>query len=132
MTSMTEEQEKSITIQSQTQKTAVRSRKYRNSNFETRVGQAEFLLKVLKEEPADRLTGFGITAEAITALEGIISKVKATDLKQGDLKAQLKVTSAQVRDEMHEMDQQYATLKRKVKAEAQMEEWKRYGIEDKQ
>ncbi|MCP5108768.1 MAG: hypothetical protein GY950_35615 [bacterium] len=89
-------------------------------------------ISTLKEETPEALAAYGITPEALNAFETIIGTVKTTDQKQEDRKAALKTISAQLRGEEKNMDSQYATLKRKVKAEVPMENWKRFGFGDKQ
>jgi len=56
--------------------------KFKDRGFHTRVGLAQFLLRELKEEEAQNLTGFGIQSQAITDFETVINNVIATDKKQ--------------------------------------------------
>jgi hypothetical protein len=105
--------------------------KFKDRGFHTRVGLAQFLLRELKEEEAQNLASFGIQSQAITDFETIINKVIATDKKQEETKALLKTLSADLREETDEMDTIYLTLKKKIKAEADLVTWKKYGFADK-
>jgi hypothetical protein len=87
---------------------------------------------VLKEETPEDLASFGIIPEALTEFETSIDKVRETDKEQEEAKAALKVLTARLQDEMKVMGTQYATFKQKIKAETPMEEWKKYGFQDKQ
>lgn len=121
----------STTTETTTGTTTTTSR-FKHQNFLTKVGQADFLLAALKGETAETLAAFGITAEAVTAFEASIAKVKGTDKEQEEAKARLKTLTARLRDEQDDMEEQYATFKRKIKAESPQEEWKKYGFADKQ
>ncbi|HLP48849.1 MAG TPA: hypothetical protein VK469_23110, partial [Candidatus Kapabacteria bacterium] len=78
------------------------------------------------------LVSFGIQSETVTNFETIINKVIATNKEQENAKALLKTLSARIRGEMKEMETMYITLKKKIKAEAPLEIWKKYGFADKQ
>ncbi|MDQ1355548.1 MAG: hypothetical protein QG657_5858 [Acidobacteriota bacterium] len=105
--------------------------KFKDRGFHNRVGLAQFLLRELKEEEAQNLANFGIQSQAITDFETVINKVIATDKKQEETKALLKTLSADLREEVDEMDTMYLTLKKKIKAEADLVTWKKYGFADK-
>lgn len=106
--------------------------RFKHQNFLSRLGRAEFLLRELKEEDAQNLVSFGIQSETVTNFETIINKVIATNKEQENAKALLKTLSARIRGEMKEMETMYITLKKKIKAEAPLEIWKKYGFADKQ
>lgn len=116
----------------ETPATTKKSTRYRNQNFQTKVGRCDFLLSALMDQSAEALTGFGIASPSVDAFRGIIDSVKGTDKRQEELKADLKGMSALLRTQLEDMEEQYATFKKKIKAEAPMEDWKRYGIYDKQ
>lgn len=120
------------TVETTTTDSTPRSKRFSHQNFLTKVGRSEFLLKTLQEDTPEKLAGFGITPEAVTAFENVIATVKLTDQEQEDAKASLKTLTARLRGEQKQMENQYATFKRKIKAESPMEEWKRYGFSDKQ
>jgi hypothetical protein len=108
------------------------SSKFNHQNFQTKVGRSDFLLAVLKEETPEQMTAFGIAPEALTEFESSIDKVRATDKDQEEAKAALKILTARLQDEMKVMGTHYSTFKQKIKAETPMEEWKKYGFQDKQ
>jgi predicted nucleic acid-binding Zn-ribbon protein len=112
--------------------TTPKSKRLRNRNYETRVGQSEELLQVLQVENAEKLTSFGITPEALKEFASMIEKLKATAIKQDEAKASLKTLSARLRTELEQMERRFASFKRKIKAEVPLEEWKRFGFNDKQ
>ncbi|MCP5107837.1 MAG: hypothetical protein GY950_30900 [bacterium] len=106
--------------------------KFKNQNFQTKVGRADLLLAVLREETPENLARYGITDAAVTGFETIIGTVKTTDKSQEAAKATLKTWTAKLDGEQGDMEKQYSTFKRKIKAETPMEEWKRFGFADKQ
>lgn len=115
-----------------TTETTTKTSKFKHQNFLTKVGQSEFLLNALKGETPETLADFGITAEAVTTFENSIGQVIATDKVQEETKAKLKGLTAQLVGEQDIMEGMYATFKRKIKAEAPQEDWKKYGFADKQ
>jgi len=112
--------------------TPTKSKRSKNRNYETKVGQSEELLQVLQVENAEKLTSFGITPEAVKEFASMIEKLKATALQQDEAKASLKTLSARLRTEQKQMEKRFAIFKRKIKAETPLEEWKRFGFDDKQ
>jgi len=106
--------------------------RFKNRNFHTRVGLAQFLLRELQEEEPQNLVNFGIQSQAVTDFETAVNKVIGTDKKQEETKALLKTLSAQLQEELDVMDTMYITLKKKIKAEADLVTWKKYGFADKQ
>lgn len=108
-----------------------RSSRFSNQNFETKVGRSELLLTVLRDETPENLARYGITTEAVNLFDTGIIALKSTNQRQEDIKASLKTITAQLRGEQKTMESQYATFKRKIKAETPMEEWKRFGFADK-
>jgi hypothetical protein len=117
---------------SETKKEATtKQSRFSNRNFHTRVGLAQFLLRELQGEEPQNLTNFGIQSQAVTDFETVINKVIAADKKQEETKALLKTLSSQLQDEVKEMDTMYITLKKKIKAEADLVTWKKYGFADK-
>ncbi len=112
--------------------TPTKSKRSKNRNYETKVGQAEELLQVLQVENAENLTGFGIAPEAVKEFAGMIEKLKVTAVQQDEAKAKLKTLSARLRTELKQMEKRFAIFKRKIKAEVPQEEWKRFGFDDKQ
>jgi hypothetical protein len=108
------------------------STRFQHRNFHTRLGLAEFLLRELQGEEPQNLVSFGIQSEAVTNFETAVNKVIATDKKQEETKALLKTLSATLREEVREMNIMYITLKKKIKAEAGLVTWKKYGFADKQ
>jgi len=127
MSESTASETKSETKKEVTTKTS----KFKDRGFHTRLGLAEFLLRELKEEDAQNLVSFGIQPEAVTDFETAINKVIGTDKKQEETKALLKTLSATLREEVDVMDTMYLTLKKKIKAEAGLVTWKKYGFADK-
>jgi len=111
--------------------TPKRSSRFSNQNFETKVGKSDFLLSVLRNEAPENLARYGITLEGVNAFETSIGTVRTTDQKQEEIKASLKTITAKLQGEQKEMESQYATFKRKIKAETPMQEWKRFGFADK-
>ena len=109
-----------------------KSSKYYNQNFQTKVGRADLLLAVLREETPENLARYGITDAAVTGFETIIGTVKTTDKNQEAAKATLKTWTAKLDGEQGDMEKQYSTFKRKIKAETPMQEWKKFGFADKQ
>jgi len=108
------------------------SKRFQHRNFHTRLGLAQFLLRELQGEEPQNLVNFGIQSQAVTDFETAVNKVIGTDKKQEETKALLKTLSAQLQDEVKEMDIMYITLKKKIKAEADLVTWKKYGFADKQ
>jgi septation ring formation regulator EzrA len=106
--------------------------RFKNQNYETKIGQAEELLRILLAENAEKLTGFGITSEGVKEFADMIEKLKSTNIQQDEAKASLKTLSARLRTEQKQMEKRFATFKRKIKAETPLEEWKRFGFNDKQ
>ena len=130
--STTTQETPETTTTTETPATTKRTTRYRNQNFETKVGKCDFLLSALTDQSEEALSRFGIVSTSIDTFREVIGRVKNTDKRQEGLKAELKTESALLRKEMEEMENQYATLKKKVKAEVPMEDWKRFGIYDKQ
>lgn len=133
MTDSTTTQETSATTAAaETTTTTKKPSRYRNQNFETKVGKCDFLLSALVDQSTEDLLRFGIASTSIDAFRDVITRVKETDKRQEGYKAALKTESAQLRAQMEDMESQYGTLKKKIKAEVPMEDWKRFGIYDKQ
>jgi hypothetical protein len=127
MSESTASETKSETKKEVTTKTS----KFKDRGFHTRVGLAQFLLRELQGEEPQNLVNFGIQSQAITDFDAVINKVIGTDKKQEETKALLKTLSADLREEVGEMDNMYLTLKKKIKAEADLVTWKKYGFGDK-
>ncbi|MDQ1354408.1 MAG: hypothetical protein QG657_4717 [Acidobacteriota bacterium] len=88
-------------------------------------------MRELQGEEPQNLVSFGIQSQAVTDFETAVNKVIGTDKKQEETKALLKTLSADLREEVDEMDNMYLTLKKKIKAEADLVTWKKYGFADK-
>ncbi|MCX6582430.1 MAG: hypothetical protein NT166_19840 [Candidatus Aminicenantes bacterium] len=108
------------------------SKRFQHRNFHTRLGLAQFLLRELQGEEPQNLVNFGIQSQAVTDFETAVNKVIGTDKKQEETKALLKTLTAQFQEEMDAVDAMYITLKKKIKAEADLVTWKKYGFADKQ
>lgn len=128
MSESTVSETKSETKKEVTTKTS----KFKDRGFHTRVGLAQFLLRELQGEEPQNLVSFGIQSQAVTDFETAVNKVIGTDKKQEETKALLKTLSAQLQEELDVMDTMYITLKKKIKAEADLVTWKKYGFADKQ
>ncbi|MDQ1355229.1 MAG: hypothetical protein QG657_5539, partial [Acidobacteriota bacterium] len=103
MSESTASETKSETKKEVTTKTS----KFKDRGFHTRVGLAQFLLRELQGEEPQNLVSFGIQLQAVTDFETIINKVIGTDKKQEETKALLKTLSADLREEVDEMDNMY-------------------------
>lgn len=104
---------------------------FHRSDFENKLGNAEILLTAIKSDTPEDIAKLGISTELIAETESTFTDARQLNQEQEELKARLKAKTAELTNVMTQLTKLYGKMKKKIKADIDLELWKKYGIQDK-
>jgi len=104
---------------------------FHKSDFENKLGNAEILLTAIKADTPEDVAKLGISTDLITETENAFTGARQLNQEQEELKARLKAKTAELTQAMTQLTKLYGKMKKKIKADIDLELWKKYGIQDK-
>ncbi len=94
------------------------------------ISEGDVLTGAIKNN-LDKLKDVNLTAEKAEAMDAMLSSLRALNVKQEQLKSDLKACTAEVNDKIAELSAAIADAKKRVKLCVPKEDWVAYGISAK-
>ncbi|HEX2954318.1 MAG TPA: hypothetical protein VHR47_10095 [Bacillota bacterium] len=100
-------------------------------SYAERINSVKVMLTALKTDPT-KLAIRGVSQEFIATMDTRYQAVQTLDAVHEAQKSQLKTTTAELNEQMDELEAMYKTVKKLIKIDLPKESWTGYGFTDKQ